>query len=181
MLKCGFKLKTTAIALALMAGSVANAAPVVMANWGNHDPAEMGGFTLITSGATPIDHIYLFSVSTTVDGLWSSVSNDAPPFFDISNGLVQLWLSDGDANYGGSDPDDSLITSLSFDSTAVNQTFSLVGPGDYYYQVTGDINGNLGGSYLLSSTVTPVPEPEMYAMLLAGFGLIGFSLRRRVV
>lgn len=179
MLKCGFKLKTTAIALALMAGSVANAAPVVMANWGDHDPAEMGFFALITSGATPIDHIYTFSVATAVNGLWSSVSNDAPPVFDITGGLVQLWSSDGDADYGGSDPGDSLVASLAFDSTSVNQTFT-VSPGNYYYQVTGSIDGLLGGSYLLSSSVTPVPEPEMYAMLLAGFGLIGFSLRRRV-
>jgi hypothetical protein len=31
-----------------------------------------------------------------------------------------------------------------------------------------------------NSTVTsPVPEPETYAMILAGLGLIGFSVRRR--
>ena len=29
------------------------------------------------------------------------------------------------------------------------------------------------------SSVTPVPEPETYAMLLAGLGLIGFTARRR--
>ena len=27
--------------------------------------------------------------------------------------------------------------------------------------------------------VNPVPEPETYAMLLAGFGLLGFVARRR--
>ena len=27
--------------------------------------------------------------------------------------------------------------------------------------------------------VTPVPEPETYAMLLAGLGLVGFAIRRR--
>ncbi|WP_374049964.1 FxDxF family PEP-CTERM protein [Nitrosomonas sp. sh817] len=27
--------------------------------------------------------------------------------------------------------------------------------------------------------VTPVPEPETYAMLLAGLGLVGFMARRR--
>lgn len=178
MLKCDLKLKTTTVAVALLACSVANAAPAVMANWGDHDPAEMGFFALISSGATPIDHIYTFSVAGSVNGLWSSVANDAPPVFDISDGLVQLWSSDGDADYGGSDAGDSLVTSLAFDSTAVNQTFTI-NPGNYYYQVTGNIDGLLGGSYLLSSSVTPVPEPEIYAMLLAGFGLIGFSLRRR--
>ncbi len=32
---------------------------------------------------------------------------------------------------------------------------------------------------LLTVEVTPVPEPETYAMLLAGLGLIGFAARRR--
>jgi hypothetical protein len=30
-------------------------------------------------------------------------------------------------------------------------------------------------------SVTPVPEPETYAMLLAGLGLIGFTASRRRV
>lgn len=178
MKKHSFKLKTTIAALALMAGSMANAAPTVMANWGVHDPAEMGFFALITFGATPIDHIFTFSLTNTNNGIWTSVTNDAPPVFDITGGLVQLWASDGDAVYGAADADDSVIASLAFDSSAVNQSFTLAA-GNYYYEVTGTVNGQLGGSYLLSSAVTPVPEPETYAMLLAGLGLIGFSLSRR--
>ncbi|ACV34198.1 PEP-CTERM sorting domain-containing protein [Accumulibacter sp.] len=33
----------------------------------------------------------------------------------------------------------------------------------------------------LSSSVTPVPEPESYGMLLAGLGLVGFVTRRRLL
>jgi hypothetical protein len=29
------------------------------------------------------------------------------------------------------------------------------------------------------ATVTPIPEPEIYAMLVAGLGLMGFVARRR--
>jgi len=32
---------------------------------------------------------------------------------------------------------------------------------------------------LISQQVSPVPEPETYAMFLAGLGLIGFIARRR--
>jgi len=32
---------------------------------------------------------------------------------------------------------------------------------------------------LISLPITPVPEPETYAMMLAGLGLIGFTARRR--
>lgn len=33
--------------------------------------------------------------------------------------------------------------------------------------------------WLTSNSVSPIPEPEIYAMLLAGFSLIGFTARRR--
>lgn len=43
---------------------------------------------------------------------------------------------------------------------------------------------SLGGLTSLKHTqisgVTPVPEPETYAMLLAGLGLVGFAARRRL-
>ena len=37
------------------------------------------------------------------------------------------------------------------------------------------------GVFLTSAILTPVPEPETYAMLLAGLGLLGFVVRRRKV
>ena len=60
-----------------------------------------------------------------------------------------------------------------FDFTGVtNNGLSLKA----YYS---DANGNKTGS-LISLPVSPVPEPETYAMLLAGLGLIGFiSLRKK--
>ena len=30
-----------------------------------------------------------------------------------------------------------------------------------------------------SATVTPIPEPETYALMLAGLGLLGIAARRR--
>jgi hypothetical protein len=42
---------------------------------------------------------------------------------------------------------------------------------------SGGYSGDEGIS--VPPVVTPVPEPETYAMLLAGLGLIGFMVRRR--
>jgi hypothetical protein len=40
-------------------------------------------------------------------------------------------------------------------------------------------NGKSIGSYSGNINVNPVPEPEIYAMMLVGLGLLGFSARRR--
>ena len=55
--------------------------------------------------------------------------------------------------------------------------------GDYYLKVSGVIDSGGNGYFytgsISSSTVSPVPEPETYAMLLAGLGLMGAIARRR--
>lgn len=47
------------------------------------------------------------------------------------------------------------------------------------YQVNFKYSLNSQGSYTGGISVAAVPEPETYAMLLAGLGLIGFAARRR--
>jgi len=47
--------------------------------------------------------------------------------------------------------------------------------GNLYIKVQG-IDGGYSAKY---TPVSPVPEPETYAMLLVGLGLIGFTARRR--
>jgi hypothetical protein len=51
------------------------------------------------------------------------------------------------------------------------------------YQLRFASVGNVGqmqtGIDNVSLTVTPVPEPETYALMLAGLGLLGFAARRR--
>ena len=36
-----------------------------------------------------------------------------------------------------------------------------------------------GGSYQLQMSATPVPEPEGWAMLIGGLGLVGLAARRK--
>lgn len=47
---------------------------------------------------------------------------------------------------------------------------------DFYFKFGG---AHADQFYISSMTVSAVPEPETYAMLLAGLGLVGFSLRRK--
>lgn len=57
----------------------------------------------------------------------------------------------------------------------------LSGLHDSSFAVTGNYSIGLlqSGKYQDVVTVTPVPEPETYAMMLAGLGLMGFVARRR--
>jgi len=54
----------------------------------------------------------------------------------------------------------------------------------YKFQITGTGVGSLGkGAYQFSAytapVAAPVPEPETYALMLAGLGVVGFVARRR--
>lgn len=52
-------------------------------------------------------------------------------------------------------------------------TFDGLAAGSYTLAVKGI------GSYVIMSSATPVPEPESLALMLAGAGVVGWSLRRR--
>lgn len=43
----------------------------------------------------------------------------------------------------------------------------------------GGTGGTMMGVDQITQTITPVPEPESYALMLAGLGLMGFLVRRR--
>jgi len=62
----------------------------------------------------------------------------------------------------------------------VTATYSGLTPGNYFLQVTGNPTGSMGGVYVghIFANVTPVPEPEVWAMMLIGFGLIRYRLSR---
>ena len=59
------------------------------------------------------------------------------------------------------------------------KAFGGLAAGQTYWLALKDVNSGGGGKY--SVTLAPVPEPESYAMLLAGLGLIGTIARRRKV
>lgn len=52
-------------------------------------------------------------------------------------------------------------------------TFSLA-PGNYWFTLSGH-----GTDANYTVTLAPVPEPETYALMLAGLGLLGVAARRR--
>lgn len=55
---------------------------------------------------------------------------------------------------------------------------SINSVGDYFVHIAGIASGAAGYTGTLS-LVSPVPEPEVYGMMLVGLGLMGFVARRR--
>lgn len=78
---------------------------------------------------------------------------------------------------------DALITT-SFDRLNLHPS-EVVAFGDVNFRLLGATTGNLDifdlgdNNFNVKAIVTAVPEPETYAMLLAGLGLIGFMAWRR--
>jgi hypothetical protein len=75
---------------------------------------------------------------------------------------------------------------LSFFYDPRNPKYDLIGGQKYTVIVEGTTRANLPAGYGVVSitttgggTVTPIPEPASYAMLLAGLGLMGGIARRR--
>ena len=55
-----------------------------------------------------------------------------------------------------------------------------VGPGSYNFSITGDGKAGVPAGFgIRLDSVGSVPEPATWAMMLAGFGAVGFTMRRR--
>lgn len=77
--------------------------------------------------------------------------------------------------------DDSILQTVANSTSSDSLSLSWTQPlqGNAYLSVAGVANGTLGGLYNGAISVSPVPEPEAFAMLLAGLGLMGAVVRRR--
>ena len=114
--------------------------------------------------------IHIGSISNLVGSFWAANSIELAPGYSVS--LSSVTFSSG--SVGALVDTDGSITGFSFSNVAV---------GDYLVKASGTLNGDgqLNGLQVISASynITPVPEPESYAMLLAGLGLMGTIARRR--
>ena len=120
---------------------------------------EYANFT--ASGATPGAAV-AFSLTTIFGGI-------ANP--EILGLTIELWDS--------VHPFGSGLIAI-FPGNNVPASFLLTSGGTYHFDISGTFGPSATtGQYSLLMAATPVPEPETYAMMLAGLGLMGFVARRR--
>ena len=131
-------------------------------------------FAVALQGA--IDHSLTFTITTPLFA-GSGVSDIPLSFFSIDytniTGLSATILDSSNSLYASfvtnGDPDHLILPANSFFAA-----------GNYTLKIGGNSVGTNGGFYSIAAVTVPVPEPETWAMLLAGVGLVGLRLRQKI-
>ena len=161
----------SAAVIALFA--VSGAASAATYNVGNLTALGDDGYnTSITFAAGSINDTFTFDItggSNTFTGLASKLSLKLNQL--ITNGAGTLTGPSFSAPLFASEilNPGQYFQALSYAGTLAQGTYSL--------NLTG--TAAKGGTYNVNLLAAPVPEPETYAMLLAGLGLMGAVARRR--
>ena len=181
--------KQTLVALAL-AGAFSSAQAATISLDGGDFPYDLGA-NPTDANAYSVTHatvgsfmdVFTFSLTELSDTISSAVSLFLPGLdggsssYEIDNGSLALWTDPEGDGVGGAD---TQIAWTAFGDANGVLAVNSVAAGAYYWAVAGDAVGVNGGAYLFSANTAPVPEPETYAMMLAGLGLLGFVGKRRM-
>ncbi len=163
------KLKLVAVAVLASVTSISSFA------LGPLNPSPSASFANTVSGAFTDDWTFNLGVPSIVAASVTNVevSFGGPSFGGISG--FSAWLN-GVQLFG---PTSTTTVGGITVKTQVLSGGTSIPAGMYHLMVSG--TGVTGGSasYGGNLVATPVPEPETYAMLLAGLGAIGFLARRR--
>jgi hypothetical protein len=181
--------KQTLVALAL-AGVFSSAQAATISLEGDDFPYDLGANPTdenaysVTHGVGSFLDVFTFTLTEAInDTISSAVSLFLPGIgggdssYEIDNGTLSLY-ADTDANGAGGA--DVLLGSVGYGDANGVLAVNNVNAGAYYWAVAGDAVGSKGGVYLFSANTAPIPEPEAYAMMLAGLGMLGFMGKRRM-
>jgi len=126
---------------------------------------------------------FLFSIQTnTVDSITSTINLGS--LLGINNLQTRLYSGTVTTNGQPSGLLQAWSTAIPLSGPGYNGTIAVISPitlsaGSYVLQVRGDVVGTAGGSYAGVLNISPVPEIAEWAMLITGFGLLGFVAVRR--
>jgi predicted extracellular nuclease len=169
--------------------------PVDFSGWSYDDDSatpgvfDLSGFGSVAPGESVIiteDNADTFrsawSLPSGVQVLGGYTNNigraDAIHLFDAAGGIVDAFAY-GDAVYAGTvrtqNASGTPLTQAALASPTVTTDWVLAAVGDGFGS-HASANGDIGNPGLL---LAPVPEPESWAMLLAGVALVGRLARRR--
>jgi hypothetical protein len=131
-----------------------------------NSPAAIGSFRL-SNFVSPE-----YNANWRSDGLGDKAPDEAHRFTGVKDSFVNFHF-----NVFSTAPGDGLLPGHSsyfvfLDTTATNYAKTAT------YDLTNMAQNPISGQYAAYSPA-PVPEPETYAMMLAGLGMLGFAAKRR--
>ncbi|WP_293501922.1 FxDxF family PEP-CTERM protein [Roseateles sp.] len=156
------------IAAASVVALTALSSHAASTDWGQHDLLESA--LGLTAGGVIFD---TFSFSLAVQ---SDVASSVSSLGAVGAGTYSLFAVGADGVLGTAD--DIGFGAWNFGGAPTVHTVSLAA-GNYYYAVFGLASGAAAYSINSAAAAAPVPEPETYALLGAGLGVIGFVVSRR--
>ncbi|WP_225206464.1 FxDxF family PEP-CTERM protein [Novosphingobium huizhouense] len=171
--------------IAVLAGATpASAAPIITYNTGPGD-----SFTASFSNASPdknFNDVFMpFTIA--VGGILSATLSTIGllPSNDVDFSLAEI------SGPGGPYPLDITKTPLTVGKVTNNDAIEFglitaqpIGPGTYQLTVKGTApgpraNGSYAGTISFAAGAGAVPEPATWALMILGFGAIGFAMRRQ--
>ena len=159
-------LKKIALAAALVSASVS--AMAVTYTIGTLPTAPSVYSNVLTEAPGAFSDIFNFTFPAFSGGASGTVASLSIGSFNIANLNLSIYTS---AN--------ALVVSDGTGTSSSLSNVSLTPGGSYYFKVTGTASGAAGGLYSMVASAAAVPEPQTYALMLAGVGMVGFLAFRR--
>jgi hypothetical protein len=166
--------KAAGMALLTVAATAANATTIDLG------PIPVGPTpttqSIFVASPGPFNDIFTFTMPANGGSGYSVFNFPIPGLVNTALTGVSLF-----SNFDGIlfNADDTVLTSITSNQNKMTLNWGPSAAGSYYLNVTGIANGSMGGAYGVAIGVSPVPEPESYAMMLIGLGLMGAIARRR--
>jgi len=164
-----------AIDLALLSGAAFSVSAATY-DLGAVSPTLPTSFNAVVFSQT-IDDNFKFTLPTNSGSGYSVINFPVGIFFNSVFNSAGLY-----SNYDGilGNGDDTLLSPFALANNKLTQSWGPSPAGDYFLKIAGTTSGVFGGLYNGSISVTAVPEPENYTMLLAGLAVIGtIAVHRR--
>lgn len=142
-------------------------------------PALSNAADLLRTGASQIQTSYLNNLNPLLgaNNFYVTTSNTSAGYAGKVGDKVYAKMN---FDTSGNVSNNSYATGLGFEKTLGNASGIAKGTNNAYVDGTTAVRAWVDGDSVLHiAAVTAVPEPESYAMLLAGLGMIGFMARRR--
>lgn len=133
-------------------------------------------FNAAVTSAGPFSDIFTFTLPAALSTGFSLLNFPVGSLFNSMLTSATLFRNTDGVLFNA---DDTMVRSGVVTPTGISFTNGASAAGTYYLNVTGISTGSQGGLYNGAISVAAVPEPETYAMLLAGLGVMGFIARRR--